>query len=61
MTATSHRIFNLSAAIALSFHWWVWLLFLLDRLDQQLNKMYREVVAKTHKDRVCLVREGQRA
>ena len=29
MTATSHRIFNLSAAIALSFHWWVWLLFLL--------------------------------
>ena len=61
MTATSHRIFNLSAAIALSFHWWVWLLFLLDRLDQQLNKTYREVVAKTHKDRVCLVREGQRA
>jgi hypothetical protein len=38
MTATSHRIFNLSAAIALSFHWWVWLLFLLaaslpDRLE----------------------------
>ena len=29
MTATSHRIFNLSAAIALSFHWWVWLLFFL--------------------------------
>jgi hypothetical protein len=29
MTATSHRIFNLSAAIALSFHWWVRLLFLL--------------------------------
>jgi hypothetical protein len=29
MTTTSHRIFNLSAAVALSFHWWVWLLFLL--------------------------------
>jgi len=29
MTAASHRIFNVSAAIALSFHWWIWLLFLL--------------------------------
>ena len=29
MTASSHRIFNLSAAIALSFHWWGWLLFFL--------------------------------
>jgi uncharacterized protein YecT (DUF1311 family) len=33
----------------------------LDRLDQQLNKTYGEVVAKTQKDRVSLVREGQRA
>jgi LexA-binding, inner membrane-associated putative hydrolase len=38
MTASSHRIFNLSAAIALSFHWWVWLVFVLaasvpDRLE----------------------------
>jgi hypothetical protein len=32
----------------------------LDRLDQQLNKTYGEVVAKTQKDRVSLVREGQR-
>ena len=38
MTATSHRIFNLSAAIALSFHWWVWLLFLLSAsLPDQLE------------------------
>jgi hypothetical protein len=29
MTTTSHRIFNLSAAVALTFHSWVWLLFLL--------------------------------
>jgi len=33
----------------------------LDRLDQQLNKTYGEVIAKTQKDRVSLVREGQRA
>jgi uncharacterized protein YecT (DUF1311 family) len=33
----------------------------LDRLDQQLNKTYGELVAKTQKDRVSLLREGQRA
>lgn len=32
----------------------------LDRLDQQLNKTYGEVIAKTQKDRVSLLREGQR-
>jgi LexA-binding, inner membrane-associated putative hydrolase len=46
MTATSHRIFNLSAAIALSFHWWVWLLFLLaaslpDQLEPATRKQSR--------------------
>jgi hypothetical protein len=46
MTVTSHRIFNLSAAIALSFHWWVWLLFLLaaslpDRLEPPMRKRSR--------------------
>ena len=43
MTASSHRIFNLSAAIALSFHWWVWLLFLLAAsLPDQLEPATRE-------------------
>ena len=32
-----------------------------DRLDQQLNKTYGEVIANTEKDRVALVREAQRA
>ncbi len=46
MTATSHRIFNLSAAIALSFHWWVWLLFLLaaslpDQLEPATRRQSR--------------------
>ena len=46
MTAASHRIFNLSAAIALSFHWWVWLLFLLaaslpDQLEPATRKQSR--------------------
>jgi len=46
VTATSHRIFNLSAAIALSFHWWVWLLFLLaaslpDQLEPAIRKRSR--------------------
>jgi len=46
MTATSHRIFNLSAAIALSFHWWVWLLFFLaaslpDQLEPATRKRSR--------------------
>src|ERR1700740_2394771 len=46
MTATSHRIFNLSAAIALSFHWRVWLLFLLaaslpDRLEPRRRRYSR--------------------
>jgi uncharacterized protein YecT (DUF1311 family) len=31
-----------------------------DKLDQQLNKTYSEVIAKTQKDRVGLVREAQR-
>jgi len=31
-----------------------------DALDQQLNKRYAEVLAKTVKDRVSLVREAQR-
>jgi uncharacterized protein YecT (DUF1311 family) len=31
-----------------------------DALDQQLNKKYAEVLAKTEKDRVSVVREGQR-
>src|SRR5258708_36505521 len=43
MTAASHRIFNLSAAIALSFHWWVWLLFLLAAsLPDQLGPATRK-------------------
>ncbi len=33
----------------------------LDRLDQQLNKTYSEVVAKTQKDRVSLAHEGASA
>jgi uncharacterized protein YecT (DUF1311 family) len=33
----------------------------LDKLDQQLNKTYGEIIAKTQKDRVSLVREAQRA
>ena len=46
MTATSHRIFNLSAGIALSFHWWVWLLFLLaaslpDQLEPATRRQSR--------------------
>jgi len=42
MTATSHRIFNLSAALALSFHWWVWLLFFLAAsLPDQLEPAVR--------------------
>jgi hypothetical protein len=46
MTATSHRVFNPSAAIALSFHWWVWLLFLLaaslpDQLEPATRKQSR--------------------
>jgi uncharacterized protein YecT (DUF1311 family) len=32
-----------------------------DALDQQLNKTYGDVIAKTQKDRVSLVRESQRA
>jgi uncharacterized protein YecT (DUF1311 family) len=32
-----------------------------DKLDQQLNKTYSEVLAKMEKDRVSLVREAQRA
>jgi hypothetical protein len=43
MTASSHRIFNLSAAIALSFHWWVWLLFVLAAsVPDQLEPVTRE-------------------
>jgi LexA-binding, inner membrane-associated putative hydrolase len=42
MTATSHRIFNLGAALALSFHWWVWLLFFLAAsLPDQLEPAVR--------------------
>jgi len=33
----------------------------LDSLDQKLNAKYAEVLAKTEKDRVSLVREAQRA
>ena len=48
MTATSHRIFNLSAGIALSFHWWVWLLFLLAAsLPDQLEPATRRQLGLT--------------
>jgi len=33
----------------------------LDKLDQQLNTTYGEIIAKTQKDRTSLVREAQRA
>ena len=32
----------------------------LDGLDRQLNKKYNEVIAQSEKDRISLVREGQR-
>ena len=32
----------------------------LDGLDRQLNKKYNEVIAQSEKDRMSLVREGQR-